>query len=132
MPAHAFIVANNFSGCASVVADSMSPGRELDDVPLTGIAEGTPTPALGFCNPGTTNPRLWSRRQSAMKAAARLPELDPGNTGPARSSFGTAERSIFAIIKWCGFASSASSSRADLIPVLRSGDGGCFWPNGPA
>jgi hypothetical protein len=82
-------------GSASVVADSMSPGRELDDVPLAGVAEGTPAPALGFCNPGTTNPRLWSRRQSTVKPAARLPEFNSDHTGPAYSSFGTTARSIF-------------------------------------
>jgi hypothetical protein len=81
-------------GCASVVADSMSPGRELDDVPLAGIAEGTPTPPLGFCNPSSTNLCLRTRRQSTVKPAARLPEFNSDHTGPACSSFGTTAWSI--------------------------------------
>ena len=37
----------------------------------------TPAPTLGFCNPGAASLGLRTRRQSAVQAAARLPELNP-------------------------------------------------------
>jgi hypothetical protein len=56
----------------------------------------TPAPTLGFCNPGAASLGLRTRRQSAVQAAARFPELNPHPTRPARSGFGTTDRSIFA------------------------------------
>jgi hypothetical protein len=56
----------------------------------------TPAPALRFGNPGAASLGLRTRRQSAVQAAARFPELNPHPTRPARSGFGAAARSIFA------------------------------------
>jgi hypothetical protein len=49
---------------------------------------GSPAPSLGFCIPGTASLGLRTRRQSAVQAAARLPELNPHPTRPARTGFG--------------------------------------------
>ncbi len=89
-------ISNARAGKASVVTGAISPGRELDDVPLAGVAEGTPAPALGFCNARASGRSFWSRRQPAMEAAARLSKLNPHHTCPARSGFGATARSIFA------------------------------------
>jgi hypothetical protein len=42
---------------------TFTPGREFDDA---GVAEGTPTPALGFCDARTAGRSFRSRRQPAM------------------------------------------------------------------
>jgi hypothetical protein len=56
-------------------------------------AEGV---AWSLSNPGAIGFGLRARRQSTMEPAARFPELNPDHSGPARSSFGTTERSVFA------------------------------------
>jgi hypothetical protein len=64
--------------------------------PLWSLAVSTPAPALCLGDSGAPSLGLRTGRQTTVKAAARLAELDPDHAGPARSGLGATARSIFA------------------------------------